>query len=588
MEVSGSGFWCGTGGPDAPTSVNFGTTSVSYGNTLPTGQSPIELLTDTEILVDAPPSNSATTVNITVSTPCGTSSTNPSDAFTYEPECQSSCSVNVSATAPLSSTDHPAGGILDGELGGFTDGQAEASTVSLLNSLKPSRWRVQSPDPYMSSILPQLSPRPAIEDQLESSWLIATGSGAFPPWSDNFATWDTFVKDQASGSQFCGAQRCVTAPAGVNEWDTWNEPISYSVYSPEGSVSEYLQLFKHTYGDIKSVSSSALVVAPSVSAMLDYVPQGGGFTGSNFVDFKTLLAFASSNGLKFDVYSFHLINDGGPCGQGYPTLDQPGCNAYPYNTSDTIRDEVTRVRNLLNEYPSLLPASVEVNEVGGPGNYNVNPAVPGNELIPGWAAGTIAAIEYSGASGANLSCWPVTYKWMGLLSESWDQCKRGMDGLLIDSDFQQNSQQTDDSVTPEAIYWVYQYYASMAGNVLPTSSSVTDISAFATRDDTTSIVKVLLGRHKRCSVNTSVDPACPAGGSSVAVPVDISWPYAGSTVTYTLQQIPDKGSGLGGPEPSSSLPTASQGAANVVGGNVTISIPTFADGDAYELTIAPG
>jgi hypothetical protein len=69
------------------------------------------------------------------------------------------------------------------------------------------------------------------------------------------------------------------------------------------------------------------------------------------------------------------------------------------------------------------------------------------------------------------------------------------------------------------------------------------------------------------------------------VPIQVTWPYSGTTVNYTLQHIPNAGNGLGGM--LGTLPVPTTGQANVRGGVATVTVPAFADGDAYALTMTP-
>jgi hypothetical protein len=98
-------------------------------------------------------------------------------------------------------------------------------------------------------------------------------------------------------------------------------------------------------------------------------------------------------------------------------------------------------------------------------------------------------------------------------------------------------------------------------------------------------MKVLIGRHKRCSIDISRDPACPAGGSAANVSIQVTWPYSGAAVRYANQQIPDTGGGLGGL--CRTLPSPLIGRVTLQGNTATIFIPNVHDGDAYTLQITP-
>ncbi len=588
VSIRGSGFLCGGSQPDPTTKISFGATEVAYETSLPTGKPLVQLITDTQILVDAPRSPAPGPVDVRVSASCGTSATSPSGAFTYQGQCSGTCPVQVLATQENGSAQRHASGIHEGVRGGWTSQTAKTKTIDYLNALRPARWRsgfTSATKETTDAVFSQLSPQPAVELQLESGWLDATGH--FPPWRDNYATWDSYVTAMVSGQPFCGPRACVPAPPPVAYWDLWNEPITFAVYLPEGTVAQYLGLIRRAYHVIKSIDPDAKVIAPSVTSMLDYVPNG--FNGSGqFIDFVTLLDFASQHGLHFDAYSFHDINNGATCHERYLNL-KAGCPAYPINSPTLLADHVNRLRSLLGQYPNLLPADIEVNEFGSPANYMANPQIGATNLMPGWQVGFIAALEQANARGY-LGCWSRQYKYLNVLSREWSECDKGVDGLLMDNQdyFQPNQGQANDTITPEAIYWVYKFYNGMSGSRVVTGSPNTDLTAFATKDAGAGTVKALIGRHKRCSIHTAPprsDPPCPAGGSSAVVPIQVTWPFSGTTVSYTLQRIPNAGNGFGGM--LGTLPPPATGQVTVSEGVATVSVPAFANGDAYTLTMTP-
>ena len=588
LSIQGSGFFCGGSQPSPSTKILFGASEIAYGTTVPTGKRLVQLVTDTQILVDVPSSSTAGPVDVRVSAPCGTSATSPATSFAYQGQCNGTCPVQVAATQETGPVQRYASGILEGVRGGWTSQSAKTRTVNYLNALRPARWRagfISNTADTTSAVLSQLSPQPAVELELESGWLDATGH--LPPWRDDYVTWDRYVRAMVSRQPFCGPHACVPAPPPVAYWDIWNEPITFAVFVPEGTVGQYLNLLQHTYHDIKDVDPHAKVVAPSVTSMLDYLPNA--FVGGGpYIDFVTLLSFASQNGLRFDAYSFHDINNGATCSER-ALNQQAGCPAYPINSPTLITDHVDRLRNLIDQYPNLLPADVEINEFGSPANYNAFPQSGATSLIPGWQAGFIDALEQANARGY-LGCWTRQYKYLNLFSRQWSECDKGVDSLMIDDQnfFQPNQAQADEATTPEAIYSVYQFYNGMLGKRVATSSTNTDLTAFATSDARTNTVKALVGRHMRCSIYTGPprsDPRCPAGGASAVVPIQVSWPHSGTTVNFTLQRIPDAGNGFGAM--LGTLPAPTVGHAAVSNGVATVTVPAFTDGEAYTLTMTP-
>src|SRR5882724_1064641 len=158
-------------------------------------------------------------------------------------------------------------------------------------------------------------------------------------------------------------------------------------------------------------------------------------------------------------------------------------------------------------------------------------------LLPGWSAGWIASLEQAKVDQANRACWQETSA-----GTSYSECTDGsLDGLFTPTF---TSQQTEQ---PQANYWVYRFYAGMQGTVLTSSTSDNTVSMLATNDSTTQTISLLVGRHKSCTA--AVNPDCttanapevggiPTPGPAL-VNVAVAYPYAASTVTATVTDIPN-------------------------------------------------
>jgi hypothetical protein len=286
--------------------------------------------------------------------------------------------------------------------------------------------------------------------------------------------------------------------------------------------------------------------------------------------------------LHFGGYSFHIINSGGTCYET-ATAAASGCPGYPLNSPTAVGDAVRRMRNLLDQYPDLEPAEIQVNEyaTGKHTHANTNNALkpwdPGTNELPGWQAGYIASFEDSGVSSANLSCWTVHYGVLNL--NAYQQCSKDLDGLF--SDGNTSTTATDGALQPTPAYYVLQFYGRMTGSKLVSTSSSSDVSAYVTQDDSTKTMKMLVGRAGRCSVDTSRDPICPAGGPPVAVSIGAAWPYGGSQVKVQVQTIQNTN---GNPVTLAAPQTLTVPVQN---GLIGITIPGVQDAFAYTVTISP-
>jgi hypothetical protein len=518
--------------------------------------------------------------------------------FSYQGQCSGACSIDVLGTSPTGPSTGRVSEIINGVSGGWTDDGTLNAIVQRLDALHLKRWHV-SDDPKTAVIYQRLSNKPQLEYILSNSWLTATNGKA--PWSDDYAAWNTYLATEVKGQIFCDIN-CVPPPPGpISYWDVWSEPLTSM--QNIGTACNFYDLARDTYQTLRALVPDAKVVVPSVTELVDYgLPGGDGFGGcpgpsagppnsTNYIGFKDMFDWTThfnathsvAQQVHFAAYSFHILNDGPTC----EFTNVPGCPVYPFNSPNLVSDRINRLRNLLAQYPDLQPAEIEVNEFGNP-NRPRGTGSPwvSNQLIPGWQAGYISSFEQSDVSSAGLGCWNQYFPAvLGVIWSSYDQCLKGFDGLLDDDNNVLNPGMMNGNVAPQAIYWVYQFYGSMTGTRVATSSPVTDLSGFATRDDSAGTMKVLVGRHKACSIDTARDPACPAGGPPVDVSVRVTWPYAGTSVHYALQRIPDVGNGLGGLVPT--LPDVAVGGLPVSGGAVVVPIPSFADGDAYTVVLSP-
>jgi hypothetical protein len=152
--------------------------------------------------------------------------------------------------------------------------------------------------------------------------------------------------------------------------------------------------------------------------------------------------------------------------------------------------------------------------------------------------------------------------------------------------------------TPQMPYWVLDAYAQLTGERLAANSSGTNVSALATRNDTTSQVQVLVGRHDDCGPpprawvgagppNNSCPAFQPPQDAPVALSVSVKEPYALSSVRVTAAPLPNSAMQPDGSDPVPSPPPAFSTTLPVVNGTVTVPWSSMGDGDALMLTLAP-
>jgi hypothetical protein len=228
-------------------------------------------------------------------------------------------------------------------------------------------------------------------------------------------------------------------------------------------------------------------------------------------------------------------------------------------------DHVRRFTRWLPQTPSWTGPSplIDVNEYGaGPLNH-----------VPGSDVGFVAAFEATNTDLAGRSCGETC----GMLDQLFT-------GWTDPSPFS----------SPTAIYWDRVDYANMSidgtGNNtirVPVQSSAYDLTGFATKDDSTQQMWVLLGRQVECKA------PCPSTTGTVSISADIAYPYSKTTATATVYQIPNPACTRSWPQACSSQQLTLSGQTQVSNtsiavqsGHVTVPIPAFADGDAYWITLS--
>lgn len=406
-----------------------------------------------------------------------------------------------------------------------------------------------------------------------------SGAGALPPWE----CWSCYSQEVEAIVGHASTNNDVPASLGTSVqptyWEIQNEPPgccsdqNYYGANQGATTALTLQQFKTAYQAIKAVEPNAQIVAPSLGGFTDTPLQcdaadndcapGYGSNDQHFLGLDSLLPYAVQNGLAFTAISWH---DNGPVFQ---------------DTPNAVVDEMSNFRALLSEY-GVGPVKAFINEYG--------PAA--TNLIPGWSAGWIAALEKANVDAANRTCWNERDQFGNSYNEcSGPPCPGSsasassgtLDGLFT------SPCMGAEALQPDGNYWVYRYYAEMTGDRVNVDTSDQTITALATKTDASEQLQILLGRHETCTPQQNPYDCSPVSGLDLAVlptpapaqvVTTVNYPYAATAVNVSIERIANSSGPVAQPAPSTeTLP--------VLSGHVSIPIVGFADGEAYAVTITP-
>jgi hypothetical protein len=454
----------------------------------------------------------------------------------------------------------------------YTYGGPQASLIQALN---PIAWRSAAcVDPLVSrDYFPQCqwisantsaSITNILSDDYNAQTYSSQAGGMLPPWE----CWSCYqsavqgIVTNAGPQNVAPAELDKALPANSIYWDIQNEPGFELGPNQGGTTSLYLQQFLKAYQTIHNIDPSIQMVMPSLGDFIDTPIEAGGLNDPHILGFDSFIPYAVSNGINVGALSWHA-------------------NGGLYDDSPTVLPyEVSELKYLESEYGMTGSPKTFVNE------YDPQFA----NLLPGWSAGWIAALEQAGVDQADRACW-MEKAGITEAGTLYSECGSGsVDGLFtstLDTSSTTNGL-TDAPLQPMANYWVYRFYAGMTGNVLSTTTSDNTVTALATNDSTTQTISILLGRHMSCTPTVNVDsttanapevasiPTPPASAVSVAV----AYPYSATSVTANIGDIPNQRGPVSQPMPQQeTLP--------VVDGTVTVPLPTVSDGDAYTISLTP-
>ncbi|HEX3899493.1 MAG TPA: IPT/TIG domain-containing protein [Mycobacteriales bacterium] len=392
-----------------------------------------------------------------------------------------------------------------------------------VGALHLNYWRIAATDATEYADVSSVVSPQNVIELLSDGWLAHTTSGGYA--ADPWSNWTAYTSYIAS---------IVTAAekAGQNPiWEIQNEPENYP-YSPAQRPTRALveQEYLKAYQAIKTVDPNARVIGPSIDWVYEYP------SAPVYIDMKTFIPFAAANGMKLYAIAWH---ENGII---------PAQNPLAYSEMpQAIENEAEEVRELIAENPGIGSPKIFVDEnTSGSGS-----------AIPGFTAGYFAAEDQAGVDEANRSCW--------------HSCTANLGGLL----------NADGNPNPN--YWAMADYGSMMGTRVDSEVSDLNLSSLAVTD-TSGTTRVLLGRHQTCSQPTTGSGYCsgpstlaPAVPTTVQVALSSSAPAA----AVTVQEIPNSLADM------TTAPATTTQAVPIVNGLVSVSIPSFGDGEAYFLTVTP-
>ncbi len=314
----------------------------------------------------------------------------------------------------------------------------------------------------------------------------------------------------------------------VEYYDIWNEPDH--PYFWKGNYIQLLELFYRAYNVVKSYNPDAKVVGPSISW---FRPGESGVEG--IVDF--LIDLDDIYDVRLDAISWH--ENGGTWydtrPDGIPTR------------ANYLRQQIQN--NFQNYSPEL-----HVNEFMGKQVH----------LSPGWNVGFLYYLEKAEIDRSMRACW-----WIYSTDpyEYWCDCWAGLNGLLM-----------KDGETPQPAYWIWLRYAQMEyENKLDASFSDAYTNVIATRNSSTNIIKLLIGRYLKTTPNDVI--------------ININDYSFSQNILVRIEKVPNDPDFYLDPPIAKAMPEGPELISNeiveVIDESIQIIIEEYIDGDAYLITIYP-
>ena len=336
------------------------------------------------------------------------------------PISQGVIEVDLASSQPTSLKQ----GLVDG-LGGYSGPNPAMDTANgYISALKPKSWRFSQLDIYNFVVR---------DYQYDSRF----GTSIVVNLQDIF---NTKYGKPIKVAPICFQPSCFTSFDSLRQaWvstleqaliDTSAFHINYFDLLAEADIGSFENvspdqiylLLKDAYGLVKSHRPDAKIVGPSDST----------FDASVY---QNLLSNLVTDSLHLDAISWHELD----------------------NDPDVISGHVETLKSFFVLFPQICVPTcpeIHINEYQGENTM----------FIPGPAVGWLKQLEAAKIDQANRACWggdPGS-------SINYDTCWYGFEGML-----------TPDNSSPQALYWIYKYYADLGDSRFSTQNSISKIAAIS-------------------------------------------------------------------------------------------------------------
>jgi hypothetical protein len=186
-------------------------------------------------------------------------------------------------------------------------------------------------------------------------------------------------------------------------------------------------------------------------------------------------------------------------------------------------------------------------------------------LSPGWNVGFLYYLEKAQINKYMRACWWI---YSTDPTEYWCDCWAGLNGLLM-----------NDGETPQPAYWVWKQLAQMQNETkITTISTEKYTNLIATRNQTTNIINLLLGRYLKNNPNH--------------ITINLQdYKYTHKKIRIQIQKIPHFPEFYDDPPKAIPLPNGpiqiSDTIIPIIENETQITITNCQDGEAYIITIYP-
>jgi hypothetical protein len=450
--------------------------------------------------------------------------------------CITGACVSLNATEPIGPANHSAAGLLNSL---YPVGNDLADAKALETSIYRSSPIEAAKNTYdWSSYGVATSAGAQTIVGLDALWRMDHDNVAPTPWS-NWSAYSQWITSTVTNLLATGKE--------IDYWDIYNEPGGANTYYSATAYASQtpallLQQFLVAYRAIKAADPAAQVIGPELEYWADYPGQYG--ASAHTFDMSTFLQFAAANGIQLAAITWHeILNTFGPNPEENTLLPS------------IIEDHVAQARAIIASLPALGHPKIFITEFG----------MPEVQKIPGWDVAYLAALTNAGVDEASRSCWGE------------DCHEPDLDGLLYHN-----------GKNPLPDYFDRVVYASMSGDMLSTASTSDTVSVLGSYNSNTDTVTALVGRGVGCTQNLILCPSDwvdSARGSPIVVSISMTVPWSSGEAHVVLSHISGALPFWPAKSPALTGAVAKIMPAGAGKGVLSFSIPSFADGDAYGITV---